>query len=347
MKNSLLVPLFLLHCCLSSAPTIANASSVSNEFKDAIPAFKSKLSAKSLLTDIELVGDTMFAVGERGHIVYSSDGKTWLQADVPVNVLLTAIKFVDGQIGFAVGHDQTLLKTNDGGKTWNLVNYQPSSDKPFLNLDIQGKNIVIVGAYGLFWSSNDSGQTWDSTYKEALLLEDDRQYLQEIKEFEPEAYETEKQFLLPHFNGVTLAKHGWYLSGEGGFAAVSYDQGKNWKRIETEYYGSYFSVQELSKSNIILAGLRGNVFSLNVDTDDFENIDTPVSATINSLLVRDETIYMFANSGNLFIYKDGAVAHKSFADGKAILSGTQWHDTLVMATEAGIKSISINKLPKQ
>ncbi|MDC2888093.1 hypothetical protein [Psychrosphaera algicola] len=72
-----------------------------------------------------------------------------------------------------------------------------------------------------------------------------------------------------------------------------------------------------------------------------------MSATINSLLIKDETIYMFANSGNLFIYKNGVVTHKAFADGKAILSGTQWRDTLVMATEAGIKSISINKLPKQ
>ncbi|MDO6720114.1 YCF48-related protein [Psychrosphaera sp. 1_MG-2023] len=330
-----------------SASSFAAASTISNEINDAIPAFKSKLSAKSLLTDIELVGDTMFAVGERGHIIYSSDGDTWLQADVPVNVLLTAIKFVDSQVGFAIGHDQTLLKTENGGKAWQIVNYQPSSDKPFLNLDIQGQNIVIVGAYGLFWSSNDGGKTWDSTYKEALLLEEDRQYLQEIKEFEPEAYETEKQFLLPHFNGVTLAQHGWYLSGEGGFAAVSYNQGKNWERLETEYYGSYFSVQELAKSNIILAGLRGNVFSLNIETGDFDNIDTPVSATINSLLIKDETIYMFANSGNLFIYKNGVVTHKAFADGKAILSGTQWRDTLVMATEAGIKSISINKLPKQ
>ncbi|MDC2888094.1 WD40/YVTN/BNR-like repeat-containing protein [Psychrosphaera algicola] len=133
-----------------SASSFAAASTISNEINDAIPAFKSKLSAKSLLTDIELVGDTMFAVGERGHIIYSSDGDTWLQADVPVNVLLTAIKFVDSQVGFAIGHDQTLLKTENGGKAWQIVNYQPSSDKPFLNLDIQGENIVIVGAYGLF-----------------------------------------------------------------------------------------------------------------------------------------------------------------------------------------------------
>lgn len=346
MKNSLLIKALLCHIGFSSGQLIAN-DNLPLETTRTIPAYQSELSSKKLLTDIEKVGNKFFAVGERGHIIYSDNGENWQQANVPINVLLTGLKFVNALTGFAVGHDSTLLKTVDGGLNWTIVNYQPESDKPFLNIAVNGSQVVAVGAYGLFWRSDDQGNSWDSSYQEALLLEDDRLYLQEIKEFEPERYDSEKQFLLPHFNSVTLGENAWYLGGEGGFFAMSSDQGSSWERIETDYYGSYFAISELDPNHILLAGLRGNAFIMSLAGDDWHKLETEVPATINNILRHNEYTFLFANSGNLFIYHNDEVNVKSFADGKAIMDGVLKQNKLVLATEAGIKLFELPKPTEQ
>ena len=66
-------------------------------------------------------GDRLVAVGQRGHVVVSSDGgATWKQAQVPVSSDLVAVYFVDAKQGWAVGHDGVILHTADGGEYWEL-----------------------------------------------------------------------------------------------------------------------------------------------------------------------------------------------------------------------------------
>ena len=85
------------------------------------PAFLSERAAQGLLLDIVHTGERLVAVGERGHIVYSDDlGRTWMQANVPVYVTLTAVYFASPAIGWAVGHDGVILTTRDGGARWSL-----------------------------------------------------------------------------------------------------------------------------------------------------------------------------------------------------------------------------------
>lgn len=344
MIKSLSLKVFLLPVCIFC--TAASAlDTASKQLENApIPALASELSSKRLLTDIVLVGDHLFAVGERGHIVYSTDGINWKQANVPVNVLLTGIKFVDDNLAFAIGHDATLIKSTDGGFNWQIVNFQPELDKPFLSIDIRGDHIVAVGAYGMFWYSSDKGKNWQNTYQHELLLEDDRLYLEEIKEFEPEIYDEEKRFLLPHFNSVTLGQHGWYLGGEGGFFGVSFNKGQSWQRIETDYYGSYFSIVEEAENKVLLAGLRGNAFKMDLTTKEWARLENDIPATINSVYMDQGIYYMFANSGNVFTLVKGNMVETSFADGKAIMAGVRLQNQMILATEAGIKSIEINKL---
>ena len=66
-------------------------------------------------------GSRIVAVGQRGHVVYSTDsGASWKQASVPVSSDLTAVFFVDDKQGWAVGHDGVILHTADGGEKWEL-----------------------------------------------------------------------------------------------------------------------------------------------------------------------------------------------------------------------------------
>ena len=62
------------------------------------------LPARLLLLDGAVAGSRLIVVGERGHILVSSDdGASWKQAEVPTRVMLTAIYMHDAETGWAVG----------------------------------------------------------------------------------------------------------------------------------------------------------------------------------------------------------------------------------------------------
>ena len=64
--------------------------------------------ANSLMLDAVQTNAGFFVVGERGHILSSTDGKTWAQAEVPTRSALTSIATADGQL-WAAGHDGVIL----------------------------------------------------------------------------------------------------------------------------------------------------------------------------------------------------------------------------------------------
>lgn len=85
------------------------------------PAIKSSKVVQSLLQDIVRVGDRLVVVGERGHIATSDDsGKTWQQAEVPTRAMINAVYFISPNEGWAVGYDELVLHTTDGGKNWEI-----------------------------------------------------------------------------------------------------------------------------------------------------------------------------------------------------------------------------------
>lgn len=321
--------------------TILLGSVFSVAAQQPVVAIKSKLAQKQLMTDITVAGSKLIAIGERGHILFSDvdDGEQWQQANVPVNVLLTSIDFKDGKLGFVTGHDATLLKTIDGGMNWSIVNYQPELDKPLLDVKVLDKTVIAVGAYGLFLQSDDLGETWQDQFQDELLIEDDRLYLDDLKEYEPEVYTQEKQFMLPHFNSISAINGGLYLAGEAGFLAKSDMSGQDWQLIETDYFGSYFSISSV-KNTMLLGGLRGNLFKSQDNAKSWELINTDVKATINATYHSNNITYFFANSGNIFYTSDNKDMHNyTLADGKAVMAGVAINDFLYLATEAGIKKI--------
>ena len=118
-------------------------------------AVESRLAATSLLLDGTVAGSRMMVVGQRGHILISDDdGVTWRQAQAPVQVMLTAVRMLDAQTGWSVGHDATILRTRDGGETWQLVHYAPQAQLPLLDVWFRdADNGFAVGAFGAFLAS--------------------------------------------------------------------------------------------------------------------------------------------------------------------------------------------------
>ena len=226
------------------------------------PSVKTPLVSKSLLLDITTVGQVkLVAVGEHGHIILSTDGINWQQASVPVQTTLTNVFFYNETIGWAVGHDATILHSQDGGLTWQVQLYKPTLEKPLLNIvfktRLQG---AAIGAYGLFFRTLDGGKTWQSEFHSEFLSPDDAEYLAELKQEDEEAYLDEASSILPHFNRLMLDGRTLYMVGEIGLIAKSNDFGRKWQLFDDIYQGSFFDIARTLQGNLLVVGLRGHVF---------------------------------------------------------------------------------------
>jgi photosystem II stability/assembly factor-like uncharacterized protein len=113
-----------------------------------------------------------WAVGEYGYIYYTDDGgATWqheagffdisdLTGEVVGGTYLFDVVAVDPQKAWAVGIDSRVVKTEDGGKTWQEVPIDiPKAHLYCVTSDRVGT--ILIGGNGAFISSTDHGETWN------------------------------------------------------------------------------------------------------------------------------------------------------------------------------------------
>ncbi|HEY0922368.1 WD40/YVTN/BNR-like repeat-containing protein [Rheinheimera pacifica] len=312
-------------------------------------AYQMPQASKALLTDLVKVnGQQLVAVGERGHILLSQDGQSWTQAQVPVQSNLSSVYFINPQQGWAVGHDATILVTADGGVSWQLQHYSPETDKPLFDIYFaDAQKGIAVGAYGIFYRTDDGGNSWHKHFHEELLLEEEREYLAELKETDPESYQIETEALLPHFNRLYADGNALYMIGEAGFAAKSINFGDSWQRLDAFYNGSLFDITGTPQMALLAVGLRGHAFISQDQGQHWQQITLNRNATLNSAFSDDNgAVYLVGNAGTLLISRDGAASFTDYsqADGKAIINGLVWHNLLVLVTETGVRTINLSEL---
>lgn len=328
---------YLLYACLAYS-----ASCYAEDMSTPPAAIIAPNAEKTLLTDIEHTGQQLVAVGKHGVVITSDDAMTWQQANVPTQVLITAVDFYDQNNGWACGHDATIINSQDGGLNWQLQQSLPKLDKPCLDiLFTDSENGYAVGAYGMFYTTEDGGKTWQKRFLDSLLFPEDRDYLNDLKMDDPEAYEAETASILPHFNRIVAINERLMLVGEMGLLAQSDDKGKTWQRLDEIYIGSFFafasSVNQTQGEDIV-AGLRGNIFVRDNPDAPWQQIDNDIHATVNSIIkYNNEQWLLLANSGVIYHLNGKKLTVEQLADGKAILDGVLFQNKLVMASENGIK----------
>ncbi|MTI15389.1 WD40/YVTN/BNR-like repeat-containing protein [Sansalvadorimonas verongulae] len=257
----------------------------------------------SLFNDIDRAGNSsrVVAVGDRGYVVWSDDmGKGWKQTQTPSEVLLTAVDFPTGSVGYAVGHDAEVFKSLDGGQTWTRVYQDMEAEVPLLDVHFTDKNTgFALGAYGYLIHTTDGGKTWH-----------DRR----------DSVDNEDEF---HFNAMTSLKDGTLvMAGEAGTLYRSTSNGSDWETLESPYEGSFFGVQSLEQFNAAVAyGLRGNAF-ITVDSGKtWEELDTGTEQSLFSAVVLPGNLPLLVGGSGTLALNDGDDSLVANQPDRATLTG--------------------------
>ena len=262
-------------------------------------AVEAPLAIQSLLLDGAAAGERLVVVGDRGHILVSTDGGTsWNQARVPTRALLTAVHLHDERIGWAVGHDAVILRTDDGGATWRMQHHAPEEERPLLDVWFRdGRSGFATGAYGYFLATGDGGETWTSR----AISEDDF-----------------------HLNALVPAGDGrLFLAAEAGIAYRSDDGGESWSELPSPYAGSWFGGLALGVDRVLLSGLRGHLFRSDDAGESWARISTGTNATLTGAIRLPSGVILITGlEGSLLISRDEgwSVSHERLPTREGISS---------------------------
>jgi photosystem II stability/assembly factor-like uncharacterized protein len=271
---------------LALALLATSPASMAQEASEPEPAIQAPMASRALALDAAANGDRLLAVGERGHILTSTDdGASWQQAAVPTRAALTGVYFHDENLGWVVGHDGVILRTTDGGSTWEIVNWAPEDEAPFFDVWFSDENNgIAIGAYGSFYETTDGGVTWSSRW----ISEDDW-----------------------HLHQIARADNGkLYIAAEAGSIYRSDDGGANWVTLPSLYEGSYFGVLPLDDDSVLIFGLRGHLYRSDDAGESWQELDTGTVAMLtNGIRLEDGTLVIVGLGGTVLVSED---AGKSF-----------------------------------
>ncbi|MBL1260571.1 MAG: hypothetical protein COB33_008575 [Thiotrichaceae bacterium] len=307
----------LTACALGA--TLLFAASLPALASDDAASMPSKLAVHSLLLDGAQQTGLMVAVGERGHILYSHDeGHNWLQASVPTQVLLTGVHLHDAQLGWAVGHDATILRTQDGAKTWQRVYRDIDEQAPLLDIWFSSaQHGIAIGAYGLLLTTQDGGDSWQRNM---------------ISDSEEDDF---------HLNHITATHDGaLIIAAEAGMVYRSDDNGKQWRTLPSPYHGSFFGSLPVSEPSLFLFGLRGHLFFSSNHGEQWQVIQTHTTAMLTAgLKGSDGRCYISGLSGVLLIAphcnKD-EIELKQLPGRSGVSALLQGDDAIILIGESGI-----------
>lgn len=274
------------------------------------PALQSSQAIRAPLNALARAGTRLIAAGQRGHILYSDDARTWTQAQVPVSSDLNALAFPSATQGWAVGHEGVVLHSGDAGKTWrkqldgrqiarillkqygNPVNPDDpevqrlkqdaelfatqGADKPLLDVWFADERTgFVTGAFNLILCTEDGGQTWTAWQDR---VDNPRSM---------------------HLYGLRPAAGTLFMVAEQGLVLKLDTARQRFEKVELPYDGTLFGL--LGDDRLLLVyGLRGNALRSLDGGASWRKVDTGISDGITSGLIADDgSVVLASQSGQL------------------------------------------------
>jgi photosystem II stability/assembly factor-like uncharacterized protein len=342
---------------LAILPLLAGAEEPSGAERPAA-AVIAPLASRSLLLDVKTLADgRLVAVGERGDILVSADdGVSWKQSPAPARATLTAVYFADALRGWAVGHDEVILRTVDGGANWFLAHFAPEREQPLLAVwfDADGHGLA-VGAYSTVYSSDDAGASWriapfvpeplPGTGRGGASKPAARGAANEPK---PEDMRADASTVQPHLTAIAADAHGrLYVTAEAGHIYRSDDHGARWFELPSPYQGSFFGVLPLNDDQVLAFGLRGHLFRSDDAGRHWQQVATGTDALLaGAARLPDGTIVIVGLAGVMLVSQDGGHSFRVHleADRTGFDAVAGVPRGLVVCGEAGVRRLLLSEL---
>jgi photosystem II stability/assembly factor-like uncharacterized protein len=258
------------------------------------------LAARSLLLDAQAMGNTVIAVGASGHI----------------------------------------LRSTDGGATWELVKL-PSQARLNGIPTLTGIHFPdaqhgwIVGHDAIILQSEDGGRTWTkpNLYKGEDLQVSflDVRFLDAQTGFAVGAY---GQFLATadgghtwasrriieedyFFNRLSIGPTGTlYIAGEHGTLLRSTDRGVSWMPIHAPYDGSFYGILPLGPKLLLAYGLRGRIYRSEDDGDSWQLVPNEQRVLLaTAVRLRDGTIVVAGQARSFLVSRDNGASFTAWSPG--------------------------------
>lgn len=239
------------------------------------------LPTRLTMTAIATRDGDLWVGGHGGQILRSSDnGETWIRQRIDLSPTdysvptagapVLDLHFTASQTGFAAGAFSLLLRTRDGGATWEPLSLpKPQADEPV----------------------EDAGATDPADW----VFSDDELELDLAVD--------------PHLNAIASTPDGTlFIAGERGAMFRSRDGGDSWERLAFPYDGSMFGLLTWNDGHVLAFGLRGNVFETLDGGDSWSQLDTGVEITLQGgVALPDGGVVLVGNEG-LLLRRDDALS---------------------------------------
>jgi photosystem II stability/assembly factor-like uncharacterized protein len=311
---------WLAALCVAAAALPAVAAEPPAVLREAAITSPKALGAATLA--VARAGQRLVAAGERGTVLLSDDGgASWRQAAVPVQVSLTALRFVDERTGWAAGHLGTVLRTDDGGERWALQFdgvraaalqadalmagderaqklaqrlAEEGPDKPFFDIEfIDAQRGFAVGAYNQAFATSDGGRSWV-----------------------PMSVPNAKSL---HLYAVRAQRGKLFVAGEQGLLLRSDDGGASFQPIASPYKGSFFGLLATRAGTLLAYGLRGNVFRSTDLGTSWHKVETGTSVSISAGAEFEAgTLVLLTQTGNVLASRDDGRSFVRSGSGAAV-----------------------------
>ncbi|MEG1038930.1 MAG: YCF48-related protein [Pseudomonas sp.] len=235
-----------------------------------------------LLLNLTDTGKSLVAVGERGVVLRADALAThWSSLRTGTTRTLSGVAFVDPQVGIAVGHGGTLLRTVDGGASWGSVEVDSNGDALLGVAALGNGRLAAWGAFGLYLLSKDNGASWTRL---PVIDSDFDRHISQV---------------------IALANGDWLMVGESGTLARSSDMGESWQAMESPYAGSLFGALQLKDGGLLIYGMRGNLWYSGDAGNTWSQRQTNTTFAFNGALEQKSgRILVMGNSGLLLTSDD-------------------------------------------
>lgn len=201
---------------------------------------------------------------------------TWYEIPTGTTKKLNSISFPSNNVGYIVGMDSTILKTVNGGQTWELLGMNGilvlNSNDDFTDVHFVDENTGFLAGYSGVYKTTDGGQTWVFATGQMSNM------------------------CSPHtvypFTGTD------YLVGGGGcFEGAIIDHFTNSMWINANLSLNFWSINEMvvemsfTNTNIGLAATRSKYILRTLDAGlNWDTISTGITGDLTSVLMVDDML---------------------------------------------------------